>query len=64
MHVFTNFDQARAAANSRLGTSAWMQITQEQIDRFTAATGNHHGSTRIQNAPQPVSPMRPLPTAI
>jgi acyl dehydratase len=40
MRIFTTFDEVAAAANSRLGTSNWLEITQERIDTFAGATGD------------------------
>ena len=31
----------RALAGEELGTSSWLTITQEQVDQFAAATGDH-----------------------
>ena len=38
---FANLDELAAAAGQHLGRSAWREITQEQIDRFADATGDH-----------------------
>jgi acyl dehydratase len=34
-------DAVRAALGTHLGTSPWIEITQERIDQFAAATGDH-----------------------
>ena len=39
--VFEGVDEVRAAVGRDLGTSEWMEITQERIDRFAEATGDH-----------------------
>jgi acyl dehydratase len=41
MRVFTTFDEIEAAAGEEIGTSDWVQITQQRVDRFADATGDH-----------------------
>ena len=41
MRVFTGLDEIRAAEGSVLGTSDWLTIDQDRIDRFADATGDH-----------------------
>ena len=41
MKVFTSLDEIRAAKGSVLGTSDWLTVDQERIDRFADATGDH-----------------------
>src|SRR6187401_2290100 len=41
MTDFTDFDALRAAVGTEVGTSDWITIDQERIDRFAAATGDH-----------------------
>jgi acyl dehydratase len=41
MRVLDGIDDLRAANGERLGTSAWHAVTQEQIDGFADATGDH-----------------------
>ncbi|PRW61835.1 MaoC family dehydratase [Actinopolyspora mortivallis] len=41
MPVFANADQLRAAEGTTLGTSPWWTVTQEMIDEFARATGDH-----------------------
>ena len=41
MRVFTTFDELTAASGEELGTSDWVQITQERVDQFADATGDH-----------------------
>lgn len=38
---FANLDAFKAAAGEELGTSDWVTITQEQINTFADATGDH-----------------------
>lgn len=38
--VFANLDELRAAEGKHLGTTAWAEVTQEQVDRFAEATGD------------------------
>jgi acyl dehydratase len=39
--VFESLDDVRAAVGSTLGTSDWIEVTQEMVDRFAEATGDH-----------------------
>ena len=41
MRVFTTFDELAEAAGEELGTSEWVEITQERVDQFANATGDH-----------------------
>ncbi|MBB3041609.1 MaoC family dehydratase [Nocardioides soli] len=41
MRVFTTLDEVSAAAGEELGTSDWLTIDQERVDRFAQATGDH-----------------------
>lgn len=41
MRVFTAFDELAAAAGEVLGTSEWLEIDQDRVDRFADATGDH-----------------------
>jgi acyl dehydratase len=41
MRVFTTFEELAEAAGDELGTSEWVEITQERVDEFAAATGDH-----------------------
>jgi acyl dehydratase len=42
--VFTTLDELRAAVGRPLGTSDWLDITQDRLDRFAEATGDRgHG---------------------
>lgn len=41
MRTFTSFDDVAAAANSEIGTTEWVEITQERVDTFADATGDH-----------------------
>jgi acyl dehydratase len=42
--VFDSLDEVRAAVGRHLGTSDWLEITPERLDRFAAATGDRdHG---------------------
>lgn len=41
MRVFTTFEEIEAAAGEELGSTAWQQVTQEQVDQFAEATGDH-----------------------
>jgi len=37
--VLCGIDELRAAAGRRLGTSDWVEVTQERVDTFADATG-------------------------
>ncbi|WP_121258260.1 MaoC family dehydratase [Nocardioides ferulae] len=41
MRVFTTFDEVAAAVGEELGTSEWVTIDQERVNRFADATGDH-----------------------
>ncbi len=41
MRVFKSLDEVRAAAGTELGVSDWHLVTQEQINAFADATGDH-----------------------
>src|SRR4030095_14602842 len=40
MRVFSDFDELKSAVGSEIGVSDWMQVTQQQIERFADATGD------------------------
>ena len=39
--VFDGIDEVRAAVGRHLGYSEWSEVTQEQVDQFADATGDH-----------------------
>ncbi len=39
--VFEDLDQLRAAVGTHLGYSEWLEITQERVNLFADATGDH-----------------------
>ncbi|MGQ0432199.1 MAG: MaoC family dehydratase [Microthrixaceae bacterium] len=41
MVTFTSLDDLRAAAGTHLGWTDWMEITQERVNLFADATGDH-----------------------
>ncbi|HET8603904.1 MAG TPA: MaoC family dehydratase [Marmoricola sp.] len=41
MRRFTTFEEVEAAAGEDLGTSEWVEVTQERVDQFADATGDH-----------------------
>jgi acyl dehydratase len=41
MRVFTTLDEVTAARGEELGTSDWLVVEQERVDRFAEATGDH-----------------------
>jgi acyl dehydratase len=41
MRVFTTLDEVSAAVGEQLGTSDWVLIDQDRVDRFADATGDH-----------------------
>jgi len=41
MRVFASFDDLTAAIGEDLGHTDWMEVTQERVDAFADATGDH-----------------------
>ena len=41
MRVFAGIDELRTAVGSHVGWSSWHEITQERVDQFAEATGDH-----------------------
>jgi acyl dehydratase len=41
MRTFTTFDQLTDAVGEDLGTTDWLEITQDRVDAFADATGDH-----------------------
>jgi acyl dehydratase len=41
MRVFTTFDELSGAVGDDLGTTEWLEVTQERVDAFADATGDH-----------------------
>ncbi|WP_395657618.1 MaoC family dehydratase [Nocardioides sp.] len=41
MRVFTTLEELSAASGEELGTSDWLTIEQDRVDRFAEATGDH-----------------------
>ena len=41
MRTFTTLDEIADAVGEELGTSPWLEVTQERIDQFAEATGDH-----------------------
>jgi len=41
MRVFSSLDEVAAASGEVLGTSDWLTIDQDRVDRFAEATGDH-----------------------
>lgn len=41
MRIFESFDAMRRAVGEELGVSPWIEITQDRIDKFADATGDH-----------------------
>jgi acyl dehydratase len=39
--AFRSVDDLRAAAGTEIGHGEWQEVTQERIDQFAAATGDH-----------------------
>jgi acyl dehydratase len=39
--VFETLDEVRGAVGATLGTSDWIEVTQQMVDRFADATGDH-----------------------
>ena len=41
MRVFSTFEEIEAAAGEEIGTTDWVEITQERVDQFADATDDH-----------------------
>ena len=41
MRVFSSFEDIESAAGEEIGTTEWVEITQERVDQFADATGDH-----------------------
>jgi acyl dehydratase len=41
MRTFTTVDQLTEAVGEDLGTTEWLEVTQERVDAFADATGDH-----------------------
>jgi acyl dehydratase len=41
MRVFTTFDELAGAVGENLGSTDWLEVTQERVDAFADATGDH-----------------------
>ncbi|MFL6023854.1 MAG: MaoC family dehydratase [Marmoricola sp.] len=41
MRTFTTFEEIEAAAGEEIGTTEWVEITQERVNTFADATGDH-----------------------
>jgi acyl dehydratase len=41
MRVFTTFEEIEQASGQEVGTSDWVEITQERVNQFADATGDH-----------------------
>ena len=41
MRTFTTFDELDAAVGETLGTTEWLEVTQERVDAFADATDDH-----------------------
>ena len=41
MRVFTSFEELSKAVGEDLGTTDWLEMTQERVDAFADATGDH-----------------------
>jgi acyl dehydratase len=41
MRVFTTFDELSGAVGEDLGSTDWLEVTQERVDAFADATGDH-----------------------
>ena len=41
MRVFSTFEEIEAAAGEEIGTTDWVEITQDRVNRFADATDDH-----------------------
>ncbi|GGF26057.1 MaoC family dehydratase [Williamsia phyllosphaerae] len=56
MRTFTSADDILAAVGETLGTSEWLTVTQERVNQFAEATGDHqwiHVDVERANAESP-----------
>jgi acyl dehydratase len=41
MRTFSTFEEIESAVGEEIGTTDWVEITQERVDQFADATGDH-----------------------
>jgi acyl dehydratase len=41
MRVFSSFEEIESAVGEEIGTTDWVEITQDRVDQFADATGDH-----------------------
>jgi acyl dehydratase len=41
MRVFNTFEEIEAVAGQEIGTTEWVEITQDRVNKFADATGDH-----------------------
>ena len=41
MRTFSTFEEIESATGEEVGTTEWVEITQERVDQFADATGDH-----------------------
>ena len=41
MHLFNDLSEIKSAVGTEVGVSDWVEITQDQVNRFADATGDH-----------------------
>jgi acyl dehydratase len=41
MRVFNTFEEIEAVAGQEIGTTEWIEITQDRVNKFADATGDH-----------------------
>ena len=41
MRIVKNVEELRSLVGQELGVSEWIEISQDRIDKFAAATGDH-----------------------
>jgi len=41
MRVFSTFEEIEGSVGEEIGTSDWVEITQDRVDQFADATGDH-----------------------
>ena len=41
MRVFSSFEEIESAAGEEIGTTDWVEITQDRVNQFADATGDH-----------------------
>ena len=63
MRMFTTFEEIQAAAGEEIGSTDWVEITQERVDQFADATEDHQWIHVDRRRPRPAPSAAPSRTA-